>query len=286
MAGTEKANPVDSGSSSQRHADARQGRVPLAPGVFDGTGQLRALISDALSPAAVQIFRDRGVEVDFQPKLGADKDKLAELIGNFDGLAIRSATKVTPKILERDHYAVDSLTLDQQGQVGESAHDTGVDELAPDRGQRHERRCGDDRDQAEGLGNGKRNVEQFVEDTWKITPKVTLSLGLRYELTPPFYDSLGNAFSVYIPYMDSTANVADKSRYPVFTRQGVGTNPYAGVSIRWPDITVRQDGKLGDNLVQTDTNDFAPRVGAGDRFTVANRRGVSECCHVRRRGTP
>ena len=60
----------------------------------------RVLISDALSPAAVQIFKDRGIEVDFQPKLGADKEKLAELIGSFDGLAIRSATKVTSKILD------------------------------------------------------------------------------------------------------------------------------------------------------------------------------------------
>jgi D-3-phosphoglycerate dehydrogenase len=61
----------------------------------------RVLISDSLSPAAVQIFKDRGIEVDFQPALGKDKDKLAEIIGNYDGLAIRSATKVTPKILER-----------------------------------------------------------------------------------------------------------------------------------------------------------------------------------------
>jgi D-3-phosphoglycerate dehydrogenase len=61
----------------------------------------KVLISDALSPAAVQIFKDRGIEVDFQPSLGKDKDKLAEIIGGFDGLAIRSATKVTPKILER-----------------------------------------------------------------------------------------------------------------------------------------------------------------------------------------
>jgi D-3-phosphoglycerate dehydrogenase len=61
----------------------------------------KVLISDALSPAAVQIFRDRGVEVDFQPKLGADKEKLAGAVGNFDGLAIRSATKVTGKILEK-----------------------------------------------------------------------------------------------------------------------------------------------------------------------------------------
>ena len=40
----------------------------------------RVLISDALSPAAVQIFKDPGVEVDFQPDLGKDKDRLAALI--------------------------------------------------------------------------------------------------------------------------------------------------------------------------------------------------------------
>ncbi len=60
----------------------------------------KVLISDALSPAAVQIFKDRGIDVDFQPALGKDKEKLAAAIGDFDGLAIRSATKVTPKILE------------------------------------------------------------------------------------------------------------------------------------------------------------------------------------------
>src|SRR3954451_12734331 len=50
----------------------------------------KVLISDALSPAAVQIFRDRGIEVDFQPNLGND-----------NGLAIRSATKATAKIIEK-----------------------------------------------------------------------------------------------------------------------------------------------------------------------------------------
>ena len=61
----------------------------------------KVLISDALSPAAVQIFKDRGIDVDFQPNLGKDKEKLAEIIGDYDGLAIRSATKATAKILER-----------------------------------------------------------------------------------------------------------------------------------------------------------------------------------------
>ena len=60
----------------------------------------KVLVSDKLSETAVQIFRDRGIDVDFMPDLGKDKEKLAEVIGQYDGLAIRSATKVTPTILE------------------------------------------------------------------------------------------------------------------------------------------------------------------------------------------
>jgi len=61
----------------------------------------KVLISDELSDAAVQIFRDRGVEVDFQPLLGKDPAKLAEIIGNYDGLAIRSATKATAELIAK-----------------------------------------------------------------------------------------------------------------------------------------------------------------------------------------
>ncbi|TBW35950.1 phosphoglycerate dehydrogenase [Siculibacillus lacustris] len=61
----------------------------------------RVLISDSLSTAAVQIFKDRGIDVDYLPDLGKDKEKLAEVIGDYDGLAIRSATKVTAKLLEK-----------------------------------------------------------------------------------------------------------------------------------------------------------------------------------------
>jgi len=59
----------------------------------------KVLISDELSPAAVQIFRDRGIDVTFEPELGKDKDKLEKVIGEYQGLAIRSATKVTEKII-------------------------------------------------------------------------------------------------------------------------------------------------------------------------------------------
>jgi D-3-phosphoglycerate dehydrogenase / 2-oxoglutarate reductase len=59
----------------------------------------KVLVSDKLSPTAVEIFRQRGIEVDFEPDLGKDKERLAAVIGEYDGLAIRSATRVTETIL-------------------------------------------------------------------------------------------------------------------------------------------------------------------------------------------
>jgi D-3-phosphoglycerate dehydrogenase len=57
----------------------------------------RVLIADKLSPAAVQIFKDHGIETEV--KVGLDRDQLIEIIGNYDGLAVRSATKVTEKVI-------------------------------------------------------------------------------------------------------------------------------------------------------------------------------------------
>lgn len=57
----------------------------------------KVLISDKLSPAAVAIFKVRGIEADV--KTGLSKEELIKIIGEYDGLAIRSATKVTADII-------------------------------------------------------------------------------------------------------------------------------------------------------------------------------------------
>ena len=57
----------------------------------------RVLIADKLSPAAVRIFEDRGVETD--TKTGLSKPELLEIIAGYDGLAVRSATKVDKDVL-------------------------------------------------------------------------------------------------------------------------------------------------------------------------------------------
>ena len=57
----------------------------------------KVLISDALSPRAIEIFKERGIEVD--QKIGLKPEELKAIIDQYDGLAIRSATKVIPEII-------------------------------------------------------------------------------------------------------------------------------------------------------------------------------------------
>ncbi len=57
----------------------------------------KVLISDKLSPAAAEIFRNRGLDVDV--KVGLSKEELVSIIDQYDGLAVRSATKVTADVI-------------------------------------------------------------------------------------------------------------------------------------------------------------------------------------------
>jgi hypothetical protein len=108
----------------------------------------------------------------------------------------------------------------------------------------------------------QRNVfHTFIDDTWEVTPKLTLSLGLRYELTPPFTNKLGNYFAVYLPKIQFNANVPEAD-WPYFVRQGENcTDPYQGLSIRWTSTKAVCGGGLNNNLKETKYKSFAPRLG-------------------------
>src|SRR3954463_3003033 len=62
------------------------------------TAKPKVLISDKMSKQAEDIFRSRGVDVTVKTDL--KPEELRDLIKNFDGLAIRSSTKVTAEILK------------------------------------------------------------------------------------------------------------------------------------------------------------------------------------------
>ncbi|MEE4348601.1 MAG: phosphoglycerate dehydrogenase [Pacificimonas sp.] len=72
----------------------------------------KVLIADKMSPKAAEIFRQRGIEVD--EKTGMTPEELKAVIGEYDGLAVRSATKPNADILE----AADNLKVIGRAGIG------------------------------------------------------------------------------------------------------------------------------------------------------------------------
>ncbi|MFN9299262.1 MAG: carboxypeptidase regulatory-like domain-containing protein [Acidobacteriota bacterium] len=116
----------------------------------------------------------------------------------------------------------------------------------------------------------------YIDDTWRVSNKLTLNLGLRYENTPPWEDQTGTLFNGIVrqdirPTSPFGAVVQDQSLHPFFMRQGASRqNCYEGINLRWIaggefptfPIQTRCDGSLGNRLVGRDNNDWAPRLGA------------------------
>ena len=73
---------------------------------------VKVLISDSMSPRAKDIFENRGIDVDV--KVGLSGQELVACIGDYDGLVVRSATKVTAKILA----AAENLTVVGRAGIG------------------------------------------------------------------------------------------------------------------------------------------------------------------------
>ncbi len=106
------------------------------------------------------------------------------------------------------------------------------------------------------------NFAAYVDDTWRITPKLTVNLGLRYEFFQPFRDELSNLVNLYVPYLPNpvTGPVADMNLHPTFIRTGNG-DFYDGKDFRYVGVKTARDGRMGDRMINNDWNNWAPRIG-------------------------
>ncbi|MBI1353469.1 MAG: TonB-dependent receptor plug domain-containing protein [Acidobacteria bacterium] len=107
-------------------------------------------------------------------------------------------------------------------------------------------------------------VHVYAEDTWKITPKLTMNIGLRYENTPPWSDRYRGMMNVqfFCPGVDNTG-IDENCQTPVMVRSGSG-DFYEDLQVRFADNvpTATGDDVLFNHAMQRrDKNDFAPRLG-------------------------
>ncbi len=144
--------------------------------------------------------------------------------------------------------------------------------------------------------NYERNVEAaYFDDNIKLTPKLTISAGLRYELTPPWYSTLGQEFVVNLQsnnspispsYWNPTAfapgettpgaSTQPENNWPVFTREGNCNDAYQGLNVLWVEGSTNDsaapltpvspaptcaNGTFPNQLMATDYLTWAPRLG-------------------------
>ena len=113
----------------------------------------------------------------------------------------------------------------------------------------------------------------YIDDTWRVHPKVTVSIGLRYENTAPYKDKSQNFANLDVPAIVPLGVVNPaQALHPTLVRIGQG-DFYQGTTLRFnPAVNVARDGRLGDVGVYPDNNDFAPRLGIAwsptDKWTV------------------
>jgi hypothetical protein len=95
----------------------------------------------------------------------------------------------------------------------------------------------------------------YFEDNWKITPRLSLNLGIRYEFTPPWDEPENRIMNIQMFGWEG-------ARTPIMTRAGDG-DFNQGLKFRFADAVPIQSGddKLGGSLIHSDRNDFAPRIG-------------------------
>ncbi len=121
----------------------------------------------------------------------------------------------------------------------------------------------------------------YLQDTWKITPKLTAELGVRYENTPPYHDKYRGMINVYRLRFGRllTGTLVPGARVPLLFRPGSG-DFHEGLPFRFHDgnPTVTGDDLLGPETVKKDKNDFAPRISLAYRpaenWTVRTGRSV------------
>lgn len=114
----------------------------------------------------------------------------------------------------------------------------------------------------------------YLDDTWRLSPRVTLTLGLRWEVMQPLLDKAGLQPNVQLNMpLPNIANVPDQSKHPVYVRTGDSGSFYDGIPFRYapywssagwtsgPPLQTARDGRLGARLINTNYGNFAPRIG-------------------------
>jgi hypothetical protein len=108
----------------------------------------------------------------------------------------------------------------------------------------------------------------YIQDDWKVTPRLTINYGMRYELHPKFYDHDLNISNFLPDYQTISGGTTTLGAVVIPNGSQSILSPLFAASIGATPIFTASQAGLPQNLHHLDTTDFGPRLGFAYRATA------------------
>ena len=134
----------------------------------------------------------------------------------------------------------------------------------------------------------------YIDDTWRVKPHLTVSMGFRWEVEQPLLDTSGREPNVELnESLPNQADVPDLTKHPVYVRTGTGSF-FDGLSFQYlpywqtagigalppilPPLQTERSDTPNARLINTDYKNFAPRIGIAwspsDKWSIRTGYGI------------
>lgn len=106
----------------------------------------------------------------------------------------------------------------------------------------------------------------YVQDSWKVTPRLTLNYGMRWDYWNPYTEAANRIFAMDMTQWQTTHQLITPAGHPA---ESLGVPPsllasYAAQGLTW---TTADKAGFPAGLMSGDKGDFAPRIGAAYRLS-------------------
>ena len=113
----------------------------------------------------------------------------------------------------------------------------------------------------------QKEIGAYIQDTWKVTPRLTINMGVRYDLWTPYVEKFNRLVNLDLKTLGSVFQVV--TPFNVTMEQMPGLPPSLLDSWKLRGLTWKTAESVGmpGNLIPQDNNNFSPRVGFAYKLT-------------------
>ncbi|MFZ5928377.1 MAG: carboxypeptidase regulatory-like domain-containing protein [Acidobacteriota bacterium] len=113
----------------------------------------------------------------------------------------------------------------------------------------------------------QKEIGAYIQDTWKVTPRLTISLGLRYDRWTPYREKFDRLVNVNLSTFANTFEVVTPGRTAMESIGGLPPSLLESWKLRGLSWTTANKAGLPSNLIPADNNNFGPRLGFAYKLT-------------------